>query len=136
MSERSSEPVREPHEMNSSSFRFTMTMPGDARLVGAVRALTAHAAKYAKLADKAAAELAEQVAEAAAISIEAIRLKDAPIEFQFARDGERLEVQIVCDVDGSNTPPPSTSAHGVTVDWSRHGGRQTCLIAQRVPAQA
>jgi hypothetical protein len=122
--------------MDASSFRFTMTMPGDARLVGAVRDLTAHAAKYAKLTEAAAAELADQVAGAAAISIEAIRVKDAPIELQFARDGERLEVMIACDVDGSNTPPASSSAHGVTVAWSRRGGRQTCLIAQRVSAEA
>jgi hypothetical protein len=122
--------------MDASSFRFTMTMPGDARLVGAVRDLTAHAAKYAKLAEEAAAELAAQVAGAAAISIEAIRVKDAPIEFQFARDGERLEVMIACDVDGSNTAPASSSAHGLTVAWSRRGGRQTCRIALRIPTEA
>jgi hypothetical protein len=39
--------------MTPTSFEFTLILPGDARLVDAVKGLTAHAAGYAQLGDAA-----------------------------------------------------------------------------------
>jgi hypothetical protein len=117
--------------MNATSFEFTMTMPADARLVGAVRDLAVHAAKYAQLADPTAAVLAEQVARAAAASIEATHVQDAPIDIHFTGDDNHLEVRIACEVVAAGRIPESRSESGLTVDWSRNGSRQTCLIAHR-----
>ena len=50
--------------MTPTSFEFTLTLPGDARLVDAVKGLTAHAAGYALLGDSAREGLAGQVAAA------------------------------------------------------------------------
>ncbi|MFN2443970.1 MAG: hypothetical protein ABR606_00020 [Vicinamibacterales bacterium] len=109
-----------------------MTMPSDTRLVGAVRDLAVHAAKYAQAGDGAAAILAEHVARAAAMSIEAVEAKDAAVEVRFAGDASRLEVQIACEAAHGKQVPESRSEAGLTVDWSRSGSRQICLIAHRL----
>lgn len=115
----------------SSSFDFTMTMPGDTRLVGAVRDLAVHAAKYAQLPEAAGSALAEHVAQAAATSIEATDVQDAPVEVRFTGDVHRLEVLIASDIVSQRPVPESGAAPGVTIDWSRVGIRQVCLIAHR-----
>jgi hypothetical protein len=120
--------------MDFSSFRFTMTMPGDARLVTAVRELTAYAAKYARLGEPAG--LADQVARVAEASIAVTGGKDRPIEFQFARDEDRLEVRIAFDVDGAGSPATTKTADGVSVQWSREDGRHVCLIGRRASARS
>jgi hypothetical protein len=122
--------------MDFSSFRFTMTMPGDARLVTAVRELTAYAAKYARLGEPAGSELADQVARVAEASIAVTGGKDRPIEFQFARDEDRLEVRIAFDVDGAGSPATTKTADGVSVQWSREDGRHVCLIGRRASARS
>lgn len=51
--------------MSPESFNFTVTLPGDHRLVGVVRDLCAHAVGYAKLSDAAGAAFCDRVADAA-----------------------------------------------------------------------
>lgn len=51
--------------MSPESFNFTVTLPGDHRLVGVVRDLCAHAVDYAKLPEDAGASFCDRVAEAA-----------------------------------------------------------------------
>ena len=77
-------------------------MPGDARLVGAIRGLAAHAAGYVHLSPDAAAGLAEEVARATEVAISATNSHDAPIDFRFASDGDSVTVTISCAAeDGS-----------------------------------
>jgi hypothetical protein len=69
-------------------------MPGDSRLVGAVRDLAAHAAGYAQLSAEAAQALAAQVARAAEAAIAATNSHDAPIDFRFAGGAVAITVTI------------------------------------------
>ncbi len=73
--------------MSPESFTFTLTMPGDTRLVGVVRDLCAHAAGYAKLSDAAGASFCERVAEAAGRAVAERPHRPCPLEFCCA-DGE------------------------------------------------
>lgn len=115
--------------MSSDAFEFTMTLPGDTRLVGAARDLAAHAAKYAELSELSAVALAAEVARAAETCIAATEATDAPIEIRFTGDGRGLEVQIACEVTAASRQPASSSSSGLSVDWSRSGSRQVCRIA-------
>lgn len=83
-------------------------MPGDKRLVGAVRQLTAHAASYAQLPAAAAESMTEDVVTATETAIASIASADGPIELRFAAD-----------------------ADGVCVTISE-GSRQICRIRQHV----
>jgi hypothetical protein len=119
--------------MDPTSFEFTMTMPGDPRLVATARDLAAHAAGYVRLGDQAAAALADAVEGAARAAIDATRVNDAPIEFRFARDGAELTVTIGSEVVAGASVPASAAAAGLAVEWTREGLRQTCRIRQDVP---
>lgn len=55
--------------MSPESFNFTVTLPGDHRLVGVVRDLCAHAVGYAKLPPDAGASFCERVADAASQAV-------------------------------------------------------------------
>ncbi len=57
--------------MSPESFSFTLTLPRDARLVGVVRDLCAHAAAYAQLPDEAARRFSQQVTAATERAVEA-----------------------------------------------------------------
>lgn len=111
-----------------SSFDFTMTMPGDARLVGAVRDLAAHAARYAQLPQDAADSLVEQAARAAATNIEAANGENAPVEVRLSGDVHRLQIRIASEVPAARAVPASSAAPGVTIGWSRVGPHQVCVI--------
>lgn len=118
--------------MTPTSFEFTVTMPGDERLSGAIKQLATHAAGYAQLATEAAEGLAGHVAQATADAIACCAAERAPIEFRFSGGDEALLVVISCEAAASAPAPPS-AAHGtVSVDWSRSGTRQTCHIRQRL----
>ena len=78
--------------MSPESCKVTVTVPGDARLVGVVRDLCAHAVGYAKLPEAAGAALCERVAAAAADSVATNPHAECPLEFTCA-DGE-LRVSI------------------------------------------
>lgn len=99
--------------MDPRCFQFVLTMPGDSRLVGAVRDLTAHAASYAKLATDASRSFANEVAAAAQSAIDSTGIQDAPLEFHF---------------DGT------ADAIRVTLSWSRNGSRETREIRHRLPS--
>ena len=120
--------------MTPTSFAFTLTMPGDLRLVGAVRQLAAQAAGYAQLPADASAALAGHVERAAEAAVEALGTRHAPIELRFSGDETALNVHIACEA--SQAPAPSQAAHdnGVTVDWTSHGSRHLCHIRHRSPA--
>ena len=120
--------------MTPTDFEFTMTMPGDARLVGAVRQLAAQAAGYAQLEAETSERLAEHVEGAIAAMVSATALPDAPMHLRFAGDGQTLDVVISSDEAGAGALPQSTTSGGVTIEWTRDGSRQTCHIRQPIPA--
>lgn len=87
--------------MDPTSFQFRLTMPGDSRLVGAVRNLSLQAASYAKLTSEAGRAFAQNVTNATESAIESTGVQDAPIEFHF--DGAAGTVR-------------------VTISWPRNNG--------------
>jgi hypothetical protein len=99
--------------MLPTSFQFVMSMPGDTRLVAAVRDLTAHAATYANCAADVSQRFAQQVAEATESAIGATGIQDAPIEFQFHGDARVVRV---------------------TITWSQNGSRASRQVEQTLPA--
>ena len=117
--------------MDATSFEFTLSLPGDTRLVGAVRDLAAHAAAYAKLEAAAAAGLARQVEAATEAAIAASGAQDAPVDVRFVREAGTLTVSIGLDADAAAAWPSSAEA-GLTVEASRAGTRETCRITQRL----
>jgi hypothetical protein len=119
--------------MTPTSFAFTLTMPGDGRLVGAVRQLAAHAAGYAHLTAEAAATLAGHVERAAEAAVEA-SAAEAPIELRFHGDDGAINVHIACAAAHASRPPRSLRDEGISVDWSTSGSRHLCHIRQRSPA--
>jgi hypothetical protein len=96
----------EPH-----SFQFVLTLPGDNRLVGAVRDLTAHAATYAKLSSDVGQSFANKVADEMQSAIDTTGIQNAPIEFRFNGSGGTLLV---------------------TLTWSRNGSRETREVRQHL----
>jgi hypothetical protein len=121
--------------MRPDSFEFTVTIPGDSRLLGAVRLLTTQAAGYAQLPPDAGRDLADEVERAADAAMTATQGQDAPIEFQFAGDPKAVTVRISCDAARSAaTPQSSPSDDGISVEWTTSGARRVCHIRQPVPA--
>ena len=120
--------------MDANSFEFTMTMPGDTRLVGIVRDLAVHAARFAQVAPQLATAFVNEAASAAQVAIDLTESRDAPIEFRFVRAGATLDLFITCEVvDSSRLPTPEVSG-GLSVDWTRDGSTQVCHIRQQMPA--
>jgi hypothetical protein len=117
--------------MTPMSFEFTFAMPSDARLVGAIRQLTAHAAGYAQLAKDAGEALARHVERATKTAIDAARTPADVIEFRFSRDETAVTVVISADAAPDAPPPRSSSDDGVSVDWKTNGSRHICQIRQR-----
>lgn len=116
--------------MDHRTFEFTLSLPGDPRLVDAVRDLTTHAATYAKLEAPAAEGLATQVVEATRAAIAASGAIDAPVDVRFVREDGHLRVSIGLDVVRQAAWPVASG--GRTVDTRREGARETCLITQPV----
>lgn len=98
----------EPH-----SFQFTLTMPGDARLVPTVRELAAQVASYAKLTAEAGESFAQQVAAEAESTIAATLAPNAPLEFRFDGDARTIRV---------------------TISWSHNGTRKARHIERPISA--
>jgi hypothetical protein len=73
--------------VSPESFNFTVTVPGDARLVGVVRDLCTHAVGYAKLPAAEGAALCDRVATAAAEAVAQTPESSCPLVFACA-DGE------------------------------------------------
>jgi hypothetical protein len=99
--------------MDPTSFQFVLTVPGDNRLVGAVRDLSAHAGTYAQLSGEVTQSFAARVAEAMQSAIDATGIQDAPIEFRFDRSASSLRV---------------------TLSWSRNGSRETREVLESLTA--
>ena len=118
--------------MTPTSFEFTVSLPGDARLLGAVKGLTAHAAGYAQLGDSARDEFASQVAAATEAAMAAA--PDGPIDLRFTGAEEALTVVISCQASASVPRSTSTSAADLTIDWATDGSRHVCHIRQRISA--
>jgi hypothetical protein len=78
--------------VSPESFNFTVTVPGDARLVGVVRDLCAHAVGYARLPEATGVALCERVAAAAADAVAANPHAACPLEFTCA--GGELRVSV------------------------------------------
>lgn len=88
--------------MSPTDFEFTLTIPGDPRLVGAVRLLVAQAAGYGQLSAEGGEQLVSQVEDAAAAAFEAGGAVSAPITFQFVGNASEVGVIISCEAaDGS-----------------------------------
>jgi hypothetical protein len=120
--------------MTPTDFEFTVILPGDARLVAAVRQLAMQAAGYAQLPTAVAERLAGHVEQATHAAIAATRVQTAQIDFRFTGDSRAVAVEITCEAAPSVRPPQSTSSHGLTVDWNAAGERHTCHIRQLIPA--
>lgn len=120
--------------MTPKSFEFTITMPGDPRLIGAIRQLTAHAAGYAHLSAEDGAAFAGHVEEAAETAVAISRGQHAPIELRFSGDEGVVNVHIACDAPAASKAPSSSRAQAVSVDWSTNGSRHVCHIHHRSPA--
>ena len=119
--------------MTPTSFEFTVSLPGDARLLGAVKGLTAHAAGYAQLGDSARGEFASQVAAATEAAMAAAP-NGSPIDLRFTGAEEALTVVISCQASASVPRSTSTSAADLTIDWATDGSRHVCHIRQRISA--
>jgi hypothetical protein len=124
--------VKEPlSSMTPMSFEFTLSMPSDARLIGAIRQLTAHAAGYAQLEKDAGEGLAGHVEQAAMTAIQSAPSTANVIEFRFSRDESAVTVVITADAAPGAPPPRSSSADRVSIDWNANGSRHICRIRQR-----
>lgn len=120
--------------MTPTEFDFTLTMPGDSRLLAAIRQLTAQAAGYAQLNAQAADQLAGHVEDATQVAIEATGSQTALVEYRFTADAEALVVVFSCEVPASSPRPPSSANGAVTIEWTSNGSRQVCRIRRRLTA--
>jgi hypothetical protein len=119
------------YRMDATSFQFTMTIPGDERLVGAVRELTMHAAKYAQLSDRDTRTLVDDVMSAAAASASAAGGADNAVEFKFLRTADRLDVAIEWEGRAPAAPHVPRTTGSTSTQWTHDGRRQRCLISLR-----
>jgi hypothetical protein len=119
--------------MTPTQFDFIVKMPGDARLVEAIRQLALQAGGYARLPDPATEQLAVHVERAAEAAISA-STNTSVLEFRFVADAEALVVVFSCELPASGRHPASTSNGEVTVDWTVEGSRQVCRIRRRISA--
>ena len=86
--------------MTPTSFEFTVTMPGDARLVDAVRQLAAQTAGYAQLPAEERHGWTSNVVHATEAAIESTSGQAAPIEFCFSGTATVVTVVISCEASG------------------------------------
>lgn len=121
--------------MTPTEFEFTVQIPGDARLVGAIRQLTAHAAGYAQLTADAGEQLAAHVERATETAISASASDTAPIEYRFRADADAIVVVFSLHVTPSTPHPAPVASNDVTVEWTADGTRHVCRIRQRLPRE-
>ena len=119
--------------MTPNSFEFTVTLPGDARFLGAVRHLATQAADYAQLPSDTGAELAAEVARAAEVAF-AAEAAGGPIEIVFSGSDKAVTVTISCASTGAAPGSKSNAGEGISVEWTSSKGRHVCHIRQRIPA--
>ncbi len=119
------------YRMDATSFHFTMTIPGDERLVGAVRDLAMHAAKYAQLSDPDIREFVDDVLSAATAA-SAAGGANGVMQFRFERTADRLDLAIEWEGKPAQAPRDSPSTGSTSTRWTHDGRRQRCLISHRV----
>jgi hypothetical protein len=119
--------------MTPTDFTFLLTMPGDARLIGAVRQLATQAAGYAQLTPDAAEGLAGHVERATQAAIAATETPPTPIQFRFTGDGRAIDVVISSEHAAAAPLPRSSAIGGVMIEWSADGSRLICHIRQPLP---
>ena len=78
--------------MSPESFKFTLTVPGDKRLLGVVRDLCAHAAGYARLPDDAVASFCVRVTRAAEEAVASSPDTPCPLVFDCSEGQLRVTV--------------------------------------------
>jgi hypothetical protein len=78
--------------VSPESFNFTVTLPGDERIVGVARDLCAHAVDYAKMSEGAGASFCDRVADAAVQAVASQPGVPCPIVFDCA--GGELRVTV------------------------------------------
>ena len=121
--------------MKPRSFEFTVTMPGDTRLVGAIRGLTTHAAGYARLSAAAGQDLAVHVQRATETAIDTAPGEHPPIDFRFTGDADTLTVVISYEAGAPAARLPSASAEhpgGISIVWMEKRSRHVCHIRQPI----
>jgi hypothetical protein len=118
--------------MTPTEFEFTVHIPGDARLVGAIRQLTAHAAGYAQLTADAGEHLAAHVERATETAISASASDTASIEYRFRADADAIVVMFSLIVTPTTPRPAPIASNDVTVEWTADGTRHVCRIRQRL----
>ncbi|MGQ0737118.1 MAG: hypothetical protein ACT4QD_26160 [Acidobacteriota bacterium] len=119
--------------MTPTSFAFTLTMPGDQRLVGAVRQLAVQAASYAQLPAVDREQLAGHVERATEAAV-ASTSEAHQIDVEFSGDEQALQVLIACPAVSVAPPSSSGATDGVTVNWTSDGTRHVCEIRRRLPS--
>ena len=120
--------------MTPTDFEFIVTLPGDTRLIGAVKQLAAQAAGYAQLTADAGERLASQVELATQAAIASSPVPHHPIHLRFMADEHAIDVVISSDVMASAGTPASSASDGVTVKWTTEGSRRICHIRRPLSA--
>ena len=115
--------------MTPTEFEFKVKIPGDVRLLGAIRQLTAHAAGYAQLPAAASEQFAAHVERATQTAM-AATVESALIEYQFTADARALIVVFSCEAEAAAARPAPVAGRGVTIEWATEGTRQVCRIRQ------
>jgi hypothetical protein len=87
--------------MEPTSFQFVLTMPGDSRLVGVIRAVVMQAASYAKLSTADGESLVRKVEDATATVLADGSVRDVPIAFEFQGTSQAVRVAITWSKNGS-----------------------------------
>ena len=80
--------------MTPTAFEFTVTMPGDVRLLEAIRLLALQVAGYAKLTADATAALAADVERETQAAMTSTTQHPPPIEFVFSGDARGVSITI------------------------------------------
>jgi hypothetical protein len=114
--------------MTPTDFEFTLTLPGDTRLIGAVRQLAAQAAGYAQQTSDAGERLATHVERAIAVIVDAT--PSTSVHARFSGDAQAIDVVITCEGASPRSLPGPSANDGLTVDWRTEGSRHTCHIRQ------
>ena len=120
--------------MTPTDFEFTVTLPADVRLIGAVKLLASQAAEYVKLTPEANQRLASHVERAAEAAIASSAVPHHPIQVRFSADQHAIDVLIATEASSSVALPASSSTDGISVDWTSEGSRRTCRIRRPLPA--
>jgi hypothetical protein len=120
--------------MTPTDFEFTITFPGDARLVAAIRLLAVQAAGYANLSTEAGEGLGGVVERAADAVVGSLPVANDSIHVRFAAGSGALDVVISSAARSNAAAPPAHADGNVTVAWTTNGSHRTCHIRHSLPS--